>query len=162
MEKPIRNHVFPLVISTSYEVLKLLHLDDTFLIVYAPKFVQLVIASLFDCFLIKLNHLYNPKTTLKLLILNYTSWFSLTMMSRVYINSFETLITLAAFYFWNLRHSNPRLDHLSRALAILNFVVRGTSVMFWAIIWPYELFTMPGSLKHRIFFIAKNILTMYP
>ena len=160
MERPIRNHVFPLILTIPYEILKVLHLDNTDLLIYAPKLLQVLIATCFDLFLLKINQLYNPATTLKMLILNYLSWFSLSMMSRTYVNSFETLLTLIAFYFWNLRIENRKYDLVSRAIAIFNFVVRGTSVMFWAVVWPYELLTMKGTLWDRTKFILKNLLTM--
>ena len=160
MEKPIRNHAWPLFISLSYRIVSYLGLDDTILIVYAPKLLQILVASTFDYFLIKINTIYNPGTTWKLLVINYTSWFSLTIISRSYIQSFEATLTLIAFYAWNLRKIYWKMDYLSRSIVVMSFVVRSTCIMFWAVIWPYELFTMKGTLKDRALFILKNIITV--
>lgn len=137
MERPIRNHAWPLFISLAYRVLKYLGLDETVLIVYAPKLLQVLVATTFDYFLFKTNSLYNLGTTTRLMWLNYTSWFSLSIISRSYIQSFEATLTLIAFYLWNCKRKQPNLDYISRCIVILTFVVRSTCMMFWAVIWPY-------------------------
>ena len=65
-----------------------------------------------------------------------------------------------AFYIWNLRKVCWRMDYLSRSIAIVTFVLRSTSIMFWAVVWPYELFKMEGSRKDKVYFIIKNIITV--
>lgn len=67
---------------------------------------------------------------------------------------------MVGFYLWNIRKKVWWADGVSRLLAIINFVLRGTSVLFWAVVWPYELFTMKGSLLDRLKFIVKNALTV--
>ena len=59
----------------------------------------------------------------------------MSYMSRTYANSFEAVINMAAFYFWLRREANARNDIYSRALVCLNFTVRTTSIVFWALLW---------------------------
>jgi hypothetical protein len=51
------------------------------------------------------------------------------------VNSAEVVITLAAFYFWIRKDEDKKYDIYSRLFASLGFVVRGTSVIFWIIVW---------------------------
>lgn len=51
-------------------------------------------------------------------------------------------------------------DLLSRLVAVVCFAIRGTSLLFWAVVWPYELFTMKGGFVERAAFIGKNVLTL--
>jgi hypothetical protein len=109
---------------------------------------------------VKLNKLYNPGTTKIVLLLNYICWGTMTLISRTYINATEAMLTLVAYYLWVRRAENKKNDLISRIIVIFGFVMRGTSIMFWAIVWPYELFTMRGDLLDRAKFIFKNILTL--
>lgn len=84
----------------------------------------------------------------------------MTFISRTYVNATEAMLTLVAYYYWVRRAENRWNDVLSRSIVIFGFVLRGTSIMFWAIVWPYELFTMRGTLVERAKFIAKNALTL--
>lgn len=127
---------------------------------FAPTVYQIIVASTFDWYLIKLNSIYNPQTTKTVLLLNYICWATMTLISRTYINSTEALLTLIAYYYWMKRAEKPQNDLISRAIVVFAFVMRGTSLMFWAIVWPYELFTMRGTLMERFKFILKNLLTM--
>ena len=68
-DKPIRSYLFPLLLSSSYELLKLLGLDNTDLILYAPRMFQVLVCILFDWYLLKLNDLYNPGKEKALLFL---------------------------------------------------------------------------------------------
>lgn len=88
-------------------------------------------------------------------------------MIRTYFNSFETALTVISFYYWI---SNTRLgssgykDFMNRAIATINYVSRPTSIMVWALLWPYELYNIIrvyGLFSGKVVkFIAKNIITM--
>jgi hypothetical protein len=149
-----------LILSGCYRLIQLLGLDNTDWIVYAPRLYQSLVSAIFDYFLLKLNNLYNPGTNWVIILLNYTSWFSLAIMSRTCINSSEVMLLLVGFYLWNIRTKVWWADNLSRLLAIFNFVLRGTSVLFWAVVWPYELLSMKGSLFDRFKFLVKNGFTV--
>lgn len=88
MDRPIRSPLFPLLFSGFYEILKLLKLDSTDLIVYAPKFFQFFVGGAYDIMLLKLNELYNPGTAGIMVIVSLTNWFSHGFMSRFLVNSF--------------------------------------------------------------------------
>lgn len=129
----------------------------------APRFYQIIISALFDFFLVLLADQYQSHSALKITLINYTSWASLTFMSRTLINSTEATLTLISFYLWTRRneHENGRkFDVISRALVVLSYTMRSTVVLFWAVVWPYELITMKGGLLDRVAFIAKNVLTV--
>lgn len=80
------------------------------------------------------------------------------MMNRTYINSIETCLTVISFYYWLIRDKGQRYDILNRILVGLNFIIRTTSLLLWAVIWPYELITMKAN---KIRFIFKNFIQMY-
>lgn len=75
-----------------------------------------------------------------MLVVLFGNWAYCATMVRTYANSFETCVTIISFYFWftNGRNGNEGYkDVYNRALAIVAYVARPTSIMIWAILWPY-------------------------
>ena len=66
-----------------------------------------------------------------------TNWNYSATLSRTYFNSFETALTIVAYYLWLVRHRLSWADLGSRALVVVAFSSRPTSIMLWALIWPY-------------------------
>jgi hypothetical protein len=67
---------------------------------------------------------------------------------------------MIAFYLWAKRSENSNYDNYSRGLVILNFAIRGTSILLWTIIWPYQLIKEYKNIKCVSKLLLKNILTM--
>jgi hypothetical protein len=120
--------------------------------------MQVFIAMLCDWFLLKVALVYTKRLTFITSILILSNWFYFAMMNRTYINSIETCLTVVAYYLWLNREKGKKYDLLSRIIVGLNFIIRTTSIIVWAVIWPLELVTMK---TNRIKFIIKNVLQMY-
>lgn len=127
----------------------------------APRLYQVLVSIFYDYFFLLVCRLYDPSASVRdILLVNYLSWPSLTYLSRTVVNASETFLILVAFYFWRKRDQDWRYDWVSRLVTVFCFVVRGTSVMVWMVIWPYELLTMKGGLKQRAVFVGKSLLTV--
>lgn len=158
MENPIRSPLFPWLLSLPYRLLKFLELDNSDWIAIAPRLYQFIIACLHDIFLLKLNRIVNgPKMEWQVLLLSYTSYVSVIYYGATIINNTECVLTLIAFYLWQRRFEGYN-DIISRLVVLFTFCLRGTSIMFWVIVWPYELLSMPGDLTARVRFIIKNLV----
>lgn len=120
--------------------------------------MQILLAILCDWFLLKIASVYTRKITLTTCLLILSNWFYFSMMNRTYINSIETCLAVISYYFWLIRDRGQKYDFFSRILVGLNFIIRTTSILLWAVIWPYELITMKAN---RIRFIFKNMVQMY-
>ena len=96
--------------------------------------------------------------------MNYFMWPSIFLMPRTLINSFETLLFTTALFYWKLytnkkqqyilsylrmttdfKHSKHQL--ISRALVMINFAARPTSILPWVFIWPSYVFFNKRSFK---------------
>ena len=121
------------------------------------KLFQIFIAILTDWFLLKIGCKYVRKINLLTSILILTNWFYFSMMNRTYINSIETCLSVVAFYFWLTRSESKSHDLISRVIVGLCFIIRTTSIILWAVIWPIELFTTNAS---KIKCLMKNVLQL--
>lgn len=121
--------------------------------------MQILLAILCDWFLLKIASGYTKKMRLATCLLILSNWFYFSMMNRTYINSIETCLAVISYYFWLIRDRGQKYDILSRIIVGLNFIIRTTSILLWAVIWPYELITIKSN---RPRFIFKNLIQMYP
>jgi hypothetical protein len=115
--------------------------------------MQLLLSLTCDWFLIKTAKFYVDKLSFLACICLLTNWYYFSMLNRIYINSAETCLAVVAFYFWVTREENKVNDYVSRAVVMVSFSLRPTSLFMWAVIWPYELWTKKDG---RILFIFKN------
>ncbi len=58
-------------------------------------------------------------------------------MVRASTNSAQALCVVIAFYFWLKREDDPKNDIISRVFTVIGFMSRLTTILTWAIIWPY-------------------------
>lgn len=129
-----------------------------------PKLMQGLVSGAGDFFLWKIVNFYYGEISWFGVAVVFCNWFYAGMLSRMYANSFETALTIIAFYLWISRKDNQQNDYLSRLIVIVAYVSRPTSILLWALIWPYELFAdhTPVFSYKFIKFIAKNVISMYP
>lgn len=121
------------------------------------KVFQIFIAILTDWFLLKIGCKYVRNISFLSSILILANWFYFSMMNRTYINSIETCLSVVAFYFWLTRSESKGHDLISRVIVGLCFIIRTTSIILWAVIWPIELFTTNAS---KVKFFMKNIFQL--
>lgn len=119
--------------------------------------MQILLGCVCDWFLLKIMREYTKNISYLTYVCLLTNWYYFSSMNRTYINSAETCLTMAAFYFWVTRKQAKWNDLISRMIVVLCFVTRPTSIIVWAIVWPYELVT---SSSTKIKFIFKNIAQM--
>lgn len=139
MHEPIRNPFYPFILSLSYYVVDLLNL--TSLHPCAPRFlVQVPLAIIADFYLLKiLTNIYG-KISILMLVAIFGNWYYASTMVRTYFNSFETVAAIIGMYYWLKSGTigiNNRQDLICRVIAIISYVSRPTSIMIWAIVWPY-------------------------
>lgn len=123
-----------------------------------------LVMSLGDFYVIKILYYYYGKIpSISVIMFFMCNWFYLGTMSRTYMNGFETSLTIVAFYYWLNRENNAN-DIISRVIVWFCYLVRATSLIFWAVVWPYELWTMYFFYKKSLFvcfkFILKNLIQM--
>ena len=136
MQHPIHNIIYQLYLSLGYLIGNFLN--------FQPinkermvKIMQVLVAILCDWFLLKIALVYTKKLTFITSILILSNWFYFSMMNRTYINSIETCLSVIAYYLWLIREKRYKYDMLSRTIVGLNFIIRTTSILVWAVIWPY-------------------------
>lgn len=75
-----------------------------------------------------------------MLLCVFGNWYYASTLVRIYFNSFETGLTVIAYYYWLINDrlgSNNVKDLINRAIVSIAYVSRPTSVMAWSFIWPY-------------------------
>jgi phosphatidylinositol glycan class B len=152
---PQRGGLYTLIFTICFSILKYLHLDSPTAVAYSPRVVQAIFASLFDFYLLKLAHFIGGEKLERIAeYVNYLSWFSLYAIPRTLLNSIEATLLTAALYY---EFSAPR-SYKARAIVAINFAIRPTSIIPWAIIWPMRLILEEP--KHNILrYILTNIAT---
>ncbi|KAA1469323.1 glycosyltransferase family 22 protein [Dentipellis sp. KUC8613] len=146
-ERPIRSIVYPALNVPVYWVLKVLHLDDTELLVLAPKVLHGVLAAGTDIWLSELTRkVLGERYVLTAYFLSLTSLFNALSLSRSLSNSLETTLTIIAlsYYPWSAESIVNRTQ-LRKLLvfAALACVVRTTNVIIWvlaisALLWRLQ------------------------
>ncbi|KAI0082831.1 hypothetical protein K474DRAFT_1715428 [Panus rudis PR-1116 ss-1] len=144
--KPIRSIIYPALNVPLYTLLKYLHLDDTELLIIAPKILHGILASgtdiaLFDLTLKILGADYAPVAT----FVSLTSFFHGLALSRTLSNSLETTVTIIALsnYPWDTSTLIWRND-LRKFLffAGLACAIRVTSAVVWVFLFFLLLWRM--------------------
>ncbi|KAJ3338399.1 hypothetical protein HDU93_009564 [Gonapodya sp. JEL0774] len=156
----VRGFAHPMLFAGMYRLVKYLQLDDTVMIIYAPKLLQALIAATNDYFTyllalrffgasgakwtVRVAQLHAPLNdshqTLSVaqLFCTLTSWYNSYAMTRTFSNSAEaTLTTVALWRFpWaQLRREGERVDWRCFVDAIIvaagSCILRPTSAMLW-------------------------------
>ncbi|KAI8926169.1 Alg9-like mannosyltransferase family-domain-containing protein [Entophlyctis helioformis] len=135
----IRGFAHPLLFSGVYWVLKVLGLDDTYLLILAPRAVQGVFAGLADTFTFMLAlKMFGSRTARWTIAAMLMCWFNWYCLVRTYSNSLEACLTAIALYYWpwprSRRDARPlRRDfRISLALAACACIIRPTNAIIWA------------------------------
>ncbi|KAE8209699.1 hypothetical protein CF327_g6348 [Tilletia walkeri] len=129
---PVRSVAYPSLFVPVYWSLKVLNLDDTFLLTLLPRLVQAVFAALGDWYAFRLaRKTTSERTAWIFLVLTWTSPYALHTATRTFSNSLEASLTSAALFYWPTPSSNLNLGP-SLLFIGLTFMIRPTSAILWS------------------------------
>ncbi|KAF8610365.1 hypothetical protein BDV93DRAFT_601383 [Ceratobasidium sp. AG-I] len=132
-EPPIRSFAFPAVFVPAYWVVKVLGLESSVILVWAPRLVQAGIASVGDVALYTLaSSLTSKDHADATLFLSLISPFNALALTRTLSNSAETSLTTLALNFWPFSTARPRSHfRMALGLAALSCMLRPTGAIIW-------------------------------
>ncbi|KAK0525777.1 glycosylphosphatidylinositol anchor biosynthesis [Tilletia horrida] len=130
---PVRSIAYPAVFVPVYWALKVLALDDTFLLTLLPRLLQGVFAAVGDWYAFRLaRRCASERVAWIFLVLTYTSPYALHTATRTFSNSLETTLTAAALHYWPTSPRGGKFDLRASLLPIsLAFMIRPTSAVLW-------------------------------
>ncbi|KAG8760728.1 glycosylphosphatidylinositol anchor biosynthesis [Serendipita sp. 396] len=149
IDKPIRSILFPALWMPVYKMLKDAGLDQTSALIWAPKILQGLFASLTDIAICRLSRrVLGPESVAITLVLSLFSFFHGLALVRSLSNSLETSLTAIALSYWPL-HSPPAPSFkrflLPLLIASCACAVRPTN----AILWTYLCMDTMVKFKRR-------------
>ncbi|XP_032218088.1 GPI mannosyltransferase 3 isoform X2 [Nematostella vectensis] len=137
----LRGYTLPLVYSIAYKVLYILGLDSAEVVIFIPNVIQAVLAAVGDLYLYKLAiKLFGPQAAKWALLCNLSSWFTFYCVTRTLSNSWETVLTTIALYYWPLEllqttkvKDIDQSSNISISLIVAAFacIIRPTSAILW-------------------------------
>ncbi|KAF8273654.1 glycosyltransferase family 22 protein [Lactarius quietus] len=162
---PIRSIIYPALNIPIYWILKILRLDQTFLLVAAPKAMHGLLAAGTDIWVREvarktLGQRYVPAT----FFLSLTALFHAISLSRSISNSLETTLTTAAlsYYPWDAAVI-PTRSQLRKFLVFVALAcsIRITSAITWVFLFPPLLWQLRGNTALLRRFIIDIVATIF-
>ncbi|KAJ3258885.1 glycosylphosphatidylinositol anchor biosynthesis [Chytriomyces hyalinus] len=151
----VRGFAHPMIFAAVFKALELAGLDDTELMIIAPKLVQAVFAAVGDVYTFMLaQKLYGKGPSKWALFASLVSFFNFFCGVRTFSNSIETSLTAVAMYYWpwtfpkvKMALTVDRIRDLEISLACVGVacILRPTN----AIIWMYLGFNFLRELDLR-------------
>jgi phosphatidylinositol glycan class B len=155
----IRSSLHPMIFAGVYKLIAILGLQDTLLLLRAPRFLQAFFAAITDFYAFKLSSrmfgFETGKWTLLCMVLN---WFNFYCLIRTFSNSLEASLTMLALYFWPSHRIPPasRGDfRIALAVAAFCCILRPNSVLLWLFLGIKLLINYP----HRTIPILFDVVT---
>ncbi|KEP53006.1 glycosyltransferase family 22 protein [Rhizoctonia solani 123E] len=147
---PIRSFVYPALFVPAYAWVKVMNLEDTFTLIWAPKFVQVIFASAGDLALYQIaRSLFTKTHGDAVLFLSLVSPFNVLALTRTLANSTETSLVTVALLFWPFSLSQARWrTRISLSLAALSCIIRPTAAIIWAFLASELLWRASSSWGH--------------
>jgi len=134
----IRGVLHPGIFAAYYAALRLLQLDNAWLVAYGPRYLQGAAAAYADLAVHRCARgLLGADTALWALVVQLGNWFLFYCIPRTYSNSLEAVMMAVALEAWMLRGSYSRWRAL--LLGSLCVALRPMSATFWIILVLYEL-----------------------
>ncbi|TPX62035.1 hypothetical protein SpCBS45565_g07106 [Spizellomyces sp. 'palustris'] len=134
----IRGFAHPLIFTFIYKTLAVLGMDDTELLIVAPRLVQAGFAAVGDIYTYLLAYkLFGHGAAKWALICSILSWYTFFCGIRTFSNSMESVLTVAALYYWpwasegNFNNIHRKHFRVSLAVASLACIVRPTNAIIW-------------------------------
>ncbi|KAJ3224654.1 glycosylphosphatidylinositol anchor biosynthesis [Chytriomyces hyalinus] len=151
----VRGFAHPMIFAAVFKALELAGLDDTELLIIAPKLVQAVFAAVGDIYTFMLaQKLYGKGPSKWALFASLVSFFNFFCGVRTFSNSIETSLTAVAMYYWPWTFPKVKMAltvdrirdlEISLACAGVACILRPTN----AIIWMYLGFQFLRELDVR-------------
>ncbi|KAF8590085.1 glycosyltransferase family 22 protein [Ramaria rubella] len=145
---PIRSVFFPMLFAPVYWVLKVASLDGSDMLIWAPKIVQGLFASITDIAICRLaRNVLGERYVPTAFILSLTSLFHLQALSRTLSNSLETSLTTLALSDWPFSTVNSSQQLIKPIIvAALACMIRPTN----AIIWSFLVLELSWRIRHDL------------
>ncbi|KZT09622.1 glycosyltransferase family 22 protein [Laetiporus sulphureus 93-53] len=147
--KPIRSIVYPMLNVPVYWLLKVSGLDQTSMLIWAPKILHGALAACTDIWLCELTRkALGERYVSTTLFLSLTSFFHGLSLSRSLSNSLETSLTVVALAYFPWKHTSgptSRDFHKMVTFAAAACAIRPTN----AVIWVYVFAIMFVRFRHR-------------
>lgn len=107
-EAQLRGYTHPLMFAIVFKALQVLRLDSPWAVVVAPRLLQGSIAAVGDAYLYLLaRRVAGARAGQWALFCGVTSWFTFYCGVRTFSNSVESVLTVAALYYWPLAGITP-------------------------------------------------------
>ena len=163
----IRGYTYPLFICILYKLLRILCLDYTFLLIYAPRILQAILTTFADVKLFAFaKALFGTRIAFYAYFLHLSSWFIFYTSSRTLTNTIEMALIVIALgsYHWKIFLTGKSLvEHYSSPFLGLFFcglscVIRPTAVITWLPILLSELYH-DVIRKNSFYFLKIGVIT---
>eukprot|EP01083_Nonionella_stella_P038472 104689_1 len=136
----VRSYAYPAIISAMYYVFKLLHIDHSSLLMYGPRVLHAIGTAITDIMVYRCaNQWFGSNPANFALLCSLMNWFIFYALPRTFSNSFETYLTMIAFYFWPFPNAIsslilPQHAHKRRyalTCASIACIIRVTNAVIW-------------------------------
>ncbi|XP_053720481.1 GPI mannosyltransferase 3 [Synchiropus splendidus] len=128
----IRGFTYPLFFALIYKTLHWINCDTVWLLIWAPRVVQSLLAALADVkFFLLVRTLEDGDVAKWTFFCHLCSWFSWYCCTRTLTNSMETTITCLALFYFPLGRSKTHSSKTYLSLVALAVVIRPTALIVW-------------------------------
>ncbi|KIJ35747.1 glycosyltransferase family 22 protein [Sphaerobolus stellatus SS14] len=148
---PIRSVFFPALFTPVYWFLKVSDLDDTILLILAPKVLQGLFASITDISVYRLTQkILGDRFAFMAVLLSFTSIFHLQALSRTLSNSVETSLTTLALSYWPLTTLGNKPFIIPLVAAAAACMIRPTNAIIWAFVFLETSWRLRNNLSNLL------------
>lgn len=154
----IRSYAHPLVFAMIYKVVCLLGLDNTHVLVAAPRYFQAFLGAIADVSTYSLaKRIFGNDIALPMLFTTLCSWFNFLMAARTLSNSMEMVFTIVALNYWplpgvaTLNTSWLKRYRIALTFALIACVMRPTNGLVWLFLGIHLIWKAKGYRFQVIF-----------
>ncbi|KAI8993328.1 Alg9-like mannosyltransferase family-domain-containing protein [Pilobolus umbonatus] len=164
-QEQIRSYAHPLILAVIYKIIQLFGLDDTYLLIAAPRYFQGILSAVADYATYTLGKkVIGNSLALSILFMTLCSWFNFMMAGRTLSNTIETALTIIALNYWPIPHVTMmdkdqewlKRYRVSLIFALIACIVRPTNGLIWLFLGLYTLIIY----RHNRIQIAINACVM--
>ncbi|KAM4630422.1 GPI mannosyltransferase 3 isoform 2-T2 [Polymixia lowei] len=144
----IRGFSYPLFFAFMYKILHFISYDSVYLLIWLPRIVQALLASLADIKLYSLvQTLEHPDVAKWTLFCQLCSWFTWFCCTRTMTNTTETTLTTLALFYYPLPGSKTHCSKKYLTLVALAVIVRPTALIVWLPLLVYHFWQENNKLR---------------